>query len=403
MIHVMLQLFPEDEVRFLVNEMEQGLDAARSRNDKKGEAAMHLDLSDANADLNLVVAMTHAQKGLLVSKQIGDRDGQAAAFVRLGNIKLMQSEHEHALEAFKKGGAVLGEVWREGSRERVEIGAAVALGLGQSYLWLERYEEAVHVLNRSLQLHDELADNEGVYDCSNFLAMAYQRLGNVEKATASLVRGVGGDKVTEVEQPDCVAATSSVVNTLFQVARHEDALRAVSIYEGNLLTHIENKDQHEQAKCYWSLGCAYSAIDSLQQAAENFTKCHQLRLLSGDTEGLSSALLRKGLANLSCGDTRAAAEDLDRYLSLIQETTEHNRGVRRPEHSIENECDAAIGLAEAYRNLADITQAADVLKLGMLTSAKGGMRTSAKGGMRASTTGRRMLKRTCLLVPKYKY
>jgi hypothetical protein len=35
------------------------------------------------------------------------------------------------------------------------------------------------------------------------------------------------------------------------------------------------------------------------------------------------------------------------------------------EHSIEDECDAAIGLAEAYRNLADITQAADVLKLGI--------------------------------------
>ena len=57
-------------------------------------------------------------------------------------------------------------IWREGSRSRVEVGADVALGLGTAYLWLERYEEAVHVLTRCLHLNDELDDKEGAYDAS---------------------------------------------------------------------------------------------------------------------------------------------------------------------------------------------------------------------------------------------
>ena len=285
--------------------------------------------------------------------------------MRLAHIKMLQGEHEHALEAFKRAGVALGEVWREGSRARVEIGADIALGLGSSYLWLQRYEEAVHVLVRCIHLHDELGDMEGVYECSNLLAMAYQRLGNIPKATEALRRGLGGELVSESDKMDRVAGTASLVSTLFEVSKHEDALRAVSLYENNLLVHLESRDQRAQANCYWSLGCAYSSIEQLQQAAENFTKCYQLRLLSNESEGLAIALLRKGRANLACGDTRAAAEDLDRYLSMQQAWTEQSQGRRMPEHTVEDECDAAIALAKAYVRLGDMTQAADVLKHAM--------------------------------------
>ena len=272
MIHIMQEIFPEEEVRFLVGELVQPLEAARQRGDKVAEAAAHIELCDAQMDVDMVAATTHGQKALVIRRSLDDKDGQAECFVRLGNIKLLQGETEHALEAFKKAGVALGEVWREGSRVRVEIGADIALGLGSSYLWLERFEEAVHVLNRSLQLHDELGDHEGVYECSNLLAMAYQRLGNVSKATEALIKGVGGELVAESDKPDRVAGTSTVVSTLFQVAKHEDALRAVALYENKLQAHIEQKDQRAQANSYWSLGCAYASIDQVQQSAENFTK-----------------------------------------------------------------------------------------------------------------------------------
>ena len=365
MIHLMQQLFPEEEVRFLVKELEGTLYQARQNGDKAAEGAAHIELADAQMDVDMVAATAHAQKALLVRKALHDQDGQAEAYVRLGNIKLMQGENQHALEAFKKAGVTLGEVWREGSRARVEIGADISLGLGSSYLWLERYEEAVHVLNRCIHLHDELGDKHGAYECCNLIAMAYYRLGNTPKATEFLRRGVGGELVTESDKPDRVAGTASLVSTLFRVAKHEDALRAVAMYENNLVVQLEQKDQAATANSYWSLGCAYASIDQLQSAAENFTKCHNLRLLSGGREGLAVALLRKGCANLACGDTRAAAEDLDTYLSMVQEVTERNQGERPAEFPIEDECDAAIALGQAYARLGDIAQAADVLKRGM--------------------------------------
>ena len=364
MIHLMQQLFPEEEVRFLVKELGETLNDARQRGDKVAEGAAHIELADAQMDVDMVAATAHAQKALLIHKALKDQDGQAEAYVRLGKIKLMQGENQHALEAFKKAGVTLGEVWREGSRARVEIGADIALGLGQSYLGLERYEEAVHVLNRCIHLHDELGDKQGAYECSNLIAMAYYRLGNAPKATQFLRQGLGGDLVTESDKPDRVAGTASLVSTLLRVAKHEDALRAVTMYENNLAVQLEQKDQGAQANSYWSLGCAYASIDQLQQAAENFTKCHNLRLLSGSREGLAVALLRKGCANLACSNTRAATEDLDTYLSMLQEVTERNQGQRPAEFPIEDECDAAIALAKAYARMGHISQAVDVLKRG---------------------------------------
>jgi tetratricopeptide (TPR) repeat protein len=364
MIHLMQQLFPEEEVRFLVKELGETLNDARQRGDKVAEGAAHIELADAQMDVDMVAATAHAQKALLIRKALKDQDGQAQAYVRLGNIKLMQGENHHALEAFKKAGVSLGEVWREGSRARVEIGADIALGLGSSYLGLERYEEAVHVLNRCIHLADELGDKHGAYECSNLIAMAYYRLGNVPKATEFLRQGLGGELVTEGDKPDRVAGTASLVSTLVRVAKHEDALRAVTMYENNLAVQLEQNDQGAQANSYWSLGCAYASIDQLQQAAENFTKCHNLRLLSGSREGLAVALLRKGCSNLTCANTRAAAEDLDTYLSMVQEATERNQGQRPAEFPIEDECDAAIALAKAYARLGDISQAVDVLKRG---------------------------------------
>ena len=53
---------------------------------------------------------------------------------------------------------------------------------------------------------------------------------------------------------------------------------------------------------------------------DSFTKCYQLRLLAGDTIGLGSALRRKGMALLSCGDVKGACEALETWLSNLEGT-----------------------------------------------------------------------------------
>jgi hypothetical protein len=117
-----------------ISEMLQALlglkKAAFGQGDKVAEGAAHIELADAQMDVDMVAATAHAQKALLIHKALKDQDGQAEAYVRLGKIKLMQGENQHALEAFKKAGVTLGEVWREGSRARVEIGADIALEIG---------------------------------------------------------------------------------------------------------------------------------------------------------------------------------------------------------------------------------------------------------------------------------
>jgi tetratricopeptide (TPR) repeat protein len=161
------------------------------------------------------------------------------------------------------------------------------------------------------------------------------------------------------EVPNKVVGCASLVSTMLNVKKHEDALRTIGMHESNLAMYKNKGDQRSEANCLYQLGLANLEIEQLQQASECFSSCYQLRMLSGDQDGLDEALRQKGLAFYACGDVRAAAESLELWVSNRQDIPPKDAT------DVRNDVEACCTLGDAYLRLGDVTNAAEVLKRGL--------------------------------------
>eukprot|EP00960_Hanusia_phi_P061759 764932-Hanusia_phi.AAC.8 len=263
-VHAMQEIFPVGEVHDMAGDLAAELHAARVKKDKIAEARALVQLADAQKELDVSMTLNNLKTAYEIFTGLNDREGQARCISMLAAIKLTQGEIEAALQSYKQAGSVLGDVWREGSMRRVELGADVTAGLGTCYMLQERYEEASQLLARALQLYGELEDDGGSFDVCNQLAMCYARLGDTMRCVEYLRRGIGGDLVGEKATPGKVASAVGIIASLFKVRltryisrlssltcdlkvwRHEDALKIIALYEGNLATFKNQNDKMEE-------------------------------------------------------------------------------------------------------------------------------------------------------------
>jgi hypothetical protein len=133
------EFFPEDEARYLASGLEERLDRLRG-GEPKDEARAHVEVGDAYVELEHDVAYDHYQKALKLCSSLKEKDADSVAecYMKIGQVKMLQGDFARAVECLKRGGAVLDEVWREGSQSRVSFGAMIMYDLGVCYIRLNR-------------------------------------------------------------------------------------------------------------------------------------------------------------------------------------------------------------------------------------------------------------------------
>lgn len=70
---------------------------------------------------------------------------------------------------------------------------------------------------------------------------------------------------------------ASMVSTMMNVKKHEEALRTIALHESNLAEYKNKRDKRSEGNCYFQLGCAYQKVEQLQQSADCFSMCYQVR------------------------------------------------------------------------------------------------------------------------------
>ena len=125
-------------------------------------------------------------------------------------------------------------MWREGTHKRVSFGADVMYALASSYIHLHKWDEAIVILKRCLQIMNELGDEPGAFAANSLLAIASMRVGDRVSAKDAIAQGIGGPRVQLTDVPGSSVGVSNIVSTMINVRRHEDALRAIGLHETNL-------------------------------------------------------------------------------------------------------------------------------------------------------------------------
>ena len=121
-------------------------------------------------------AIKYHKKALVISKEIGDRQGEGARLVTLGNAYFNLWQVEKAIEYYQKALVIAREI----GDKRVE-GNAIG-NLGNVYRYLGQVEKAIEYYQNALVIAREIGDrrNEGIW-LGNF-GNIYRNLGQVKKA-----------------------------------------------------------------------------------------------------------------------------------------------------------------------------------------------------------------------------
>nr|WP_277882295.1 tetratricopeptide repeat protein [Microcystis wesenbergii] len=121
-------------------------------------------------------AIEFYQQSLAITREIGDRGGEAKSYMGLGNVYDSLGEYQKAIEFHQQSLAIkreIGDRWGE---------AASYNNLGNVYQSLGEYQKAIEFHQQSLAIKREIGDREGEADSYGNLGAVYYSLGEYQKA-----------------------------------------------------------------------------------------------------------------------------------------------------------------------------------------------------------------------------
>ncbi|MDB9525391.1 tetratricopeptide repeat protein [Oscillatoria sp. CS-180] len=164
---------------------ERALDSAREVNDQRCEIANLNHLSrTAVMEADFEAAIAHSQRALILSRQAGDRIGEANALANFGYSEISRAQEQavdpdqiESVLTYLEQGLTLTEQVQDRPSE-----ALCANSLGVAQVMLRHYDQAIPALEKGLQIAQAIGDVflQGVN--YGYLAIAYQHLENTEMA-----------------------------------------------------------------------------------------------------------------------------------------------------------------------------------------------------------------------------
>jgi PAS domain S-box-containing protein len=254
-------------------------------------------------------ARQYHEESLELSRELGDRQGEANSLDSLGNIAESRGAYDRATECCEEGLALFRECGdREGEASCLDTLGNVARNRGE-------YEQARQYHEESLELAQELGDRQSEASSLNSLgAVAYHRdaLDRAEECyerSLALKREIG-DRGGE----------SNTLNNLGVLVETRGAYdRAEQYYEESLELARELGDRQSEASSFYSLGILADKQGAYDRAEQHYEKSLALAREIGYRKLESMTLDTLGTVAANRGEYEQARQYHEEGLELAQE------------------------------------------------------------------------------------
>ena len=243
------------------------------------------------------------ERAINIMKEIGDREGQAAAYERLGRMSYCLSKYIKAKEYFEKGLAIDIETGDKAG-EAASYGnlAAVFVSLGE-------YEKANEHLIKALHISIEIGDKAGEASSYENLGTVFYSLCECDKAKEYLDKALAihieiGNRAGE-------ATSCGSLGTVFQSLGEYDKAR-----EYRLVINIESGDKAGEAASYENLGTVFQSLGEYDKAKEYPEKALAIKIEVGDRAGEGNSFGNLGTVFQNLGEYDKAKKYLEKALAI---------------------------------------------------------------------------------------
>ena len=249
------------------------------------------------------------EKALLISKEIGDRRGEATSYGNLGVVYLSIGEYEKAREYLEKSIAILVEI---GNRSGA---ASCYTNLGGMYQTVGEYKKAREYLEKSLAIQTEIGNRSGEASAYTNLGLVYSSIGEYEKAREYLEKSIA--ILVEIGNRSGAASCYTNLGGMYQsVGEYKKAREYV---EKSLAIQTEIGDRRGEAKSYTNLGLVYQSVGERKKAREYLEKSLAINTEIGDRRGEAKSYSNLGMMYQSVSEHKKAREYLEKSLAIAAE------------------------------------------------------------------------------------
>ena len=258
---------------------EKALIITKENGDKRGEATCYGNLGTAYLYLGKIgQAKGFFEKAIAVNQELGSRNGEAAGYEDLGHVFLSVGDYEHARDYFEKSLAIRKEI---GDRK----GESLSYGnLGNVYESLGKYEEANDSHEIALAIALDIADRNGEATCYGNIGTVFLIIGEYVKAEAYFEKALSIRK--EIGDNNGKAHDYANLGTVYlhlgKYVEAEDCLEkalAINKETGNVEQQLETLSRISWLKCLQ--GEIREAMSFLLSSVRN---CEELRCFLGDND-----------------------------------------------------------------------------------------------------------------------
>ena len=283
-------------------------------------------------------AIEYQEKQLKTAIEIGDRDGEGAAYGNLGNAFHSLSDYRKAIEYHEKALKIAIEIGDRGGQGR-------AYGnLGSAFQSLSDYRKSIEYQEKRLNIAIEIGDRDGEGKAYGNLGNAYHSLGEYRKATEYFEKALK----TAMEIGDRRGEGGAYGNLGNLNHSLGDSQKAIEYHEKHLKIAIEVGNFDGEGNAYGNLGNAYQSVGDYRKANEYYEKALKIAVEIGDRAGEGRACGNLGSSYRSLGDNRNAIDYHEKRLKIVKEI-----GDRR------GEGEAYGNLGNAYQSLSDYRKATE--------------------------------------------
>ena len=292
------------------NYHEKALVITKEIGDKPGEAACYGNLGTVYKSLGEYAgAKEYHEKALVITKEIGDKQGEAECYGNLGTVYESLGEYGKAETYYKNALLITKEI---GDKQ----GEAVFYGnLGTVYKFLGEYGKAKTYQKKALVIRKEIGDKQGESLCFGNLGSVYRSLGEYGKAETYLKNALVimkeiGDKQGEAV---CYGSLGNVYESLGEYGKAET-------YQKNALVITkEIGDRPGEAFCYGNLGTVYRSLGEYAEAKEYLEKALVIAKEIGDKPGEAFCYGNLGTVYGSLGEYAEVKEYYEKALVITKE------------------------------------------------------------------------------------
>ncbi|MEO1145380.1 MAG: CHAT domain-containing tetratricopeptide repeat protein [Cyanobacteria bacterium J06638_22] len=237
------------------------------------------------------------------------RQGEGAALGNLGNAYLSLGQYPEAIALYEQVLVITREI---GDRQ----GEGGVLGnLGSAYLNLGQYQEAIALYEQRLVIAREIGDRQGEGNTLGNLGIAYANLGQYQEAIALY----GQVLVITREIGNRQGEGNTLGNLGVAYSNLGQYQEAIALYEQHLVIAREIGDRQGEGAALGNLGAAYRDLGQYQEAIALYEQVLVITREIGDRRGEGATLGNLGVAYADLGQYQEAIALYEQRLVIARE------------------------------------------------------------------------------------